>query len=220
MRLLFAISVASFCTVLWLALSLARRIRRDQDARKGPVAAQPPAMEFFEAGEFRTPRALRLNQAIAPQRVRRKLEDFATADGVSQLRAHANLRPIRGHQSSPDIPVTSVLDRDTRREIEREVSLNALAKEPAPGAVTSEAVIIDSKLHFITAETSQRPEAVSRDTSPRDISGERKSPQSARSGTFRRVDLSHYNKDMGDLTDPYTQSMRGSGIRPNVAKNG
>jgi hypothetical protein len=51
------------------------------------------------------------------------------------------------------------------------------------------------------------------------LSGQRKTPQPARSGVFRRVDLSHYNnEDMGDLTDPYTHIVRPSGMR-RAAKN-
>lgn len=72
MRLLFAISGSSFCAVLFVVFAVARRIRR-----RRALAAKAPqrrftlhAQEFFEAGEFRTPRPLRLEQEIFKQKPR------------------------------------------------------------------------------------------------------------------------------------------------------
>jgi len=51
--------------------------------------------------------------------------------------------------------------------------------------------------------------------------GARKAPQPARpvSGTSERVDWAHFNKDFGDLTDPYTSRPRKiSGVRTEASK--
>jgi hypothetical protein len=69
MRLLFSISVGCFCAMFWVAISVARRLKRQQAGR---VVFSAPAFsqEFFEAGEFRTPRSLRLIQDVARWRPR------------------------------------------------------------------------------------------------------------------------------------------------------
>jgi len=217
MRLLFAISAAGFCAIFGLALLLVRRSRRRHKASEKP-ATHPPAMEIFEAGEFRTPRALRLTQEIAQQGLRRNLLDYAPAPNPLPREPHrAQVAPIRELQSSPlmpQVPAANLFPIDevphqTKGQVPRETPLETHL----------EAVIVGSKLQFVSAERPQQVEAPLFETPPRDISGERKPPQPARSGTFRRVDLSNYNRDLGDLTDPYTNSARGSGNPPDMAKN-
>jgi hypothetical protein len=191
-------SIVCFCTVLWLALSLARRIRRDRMVRDTP-APRLSAVEFFEAGEFRTPRSLRLDQKIIQQTTQRSVE---VPDAVLPVASRPRgTKPIPSFEPRPK---------------SQAVATNTV---PISESLVPQAVIIDSKLNFVLPEPERSTETPPHDMPRRDFSGERKSPQSARSGTFRRVDLSHYNKDMGDLTDPYTQSPRASGDRPIVAKN-
>jgi hypothetical protein len=63
MRLLFAISILCFGALIWATLAAARhlRARRQQTLH---LRSQRPPQEVFEAGEFRTPRSLRLMQSV------------------------------------------------------------------------------------------------------------------------------------------------------------
>jgi hypothetical protein len=63
MRLLFAIATLSFCALFGVVLAAARRIQAGRAKGKLPLA-QGPLREVFEAGEFRTPRSLRLVQNV------------------------------------------------------------------------------------------------------------------------------------------------------------
>ncbi len=87
MRLLFAITVGSFCAGLWVALALMRHIRRGQLAKARQKT--DPTHEFFEAGEYRTPRPLRLNQEILRQKPRRPLSEFTFASASTTTAAKA-----------------------------------------------------------------------------------------------------------------------------------
>jgi hypothetical protein len=214
MRLLFAISVASFCTVLWIALAFARRIERERLARRRPVQ-RAPAAEIFEAGEYRTPRPVRPNQQVASIRSRSAVLEPAVSTPAKSAGSELTLLNLHAAPS----PAASGSARHPGPSPAR------AAAPPIYTVPASESrQIIDSNSRPVTPQRGQpltfppRTAAPAPVTSPdrplRDLSGERKSPQSARSGAFRRVDLSHYNnEDMGDLTDPYTHIVRPSGVR-------
>lgn len=179
MRVLFAISVVCFCTVLWIALSLARRLRTAQ-SKENKRSEHATTTEFFEAGEFRTPRPMRLNQEIRPKRQQAVVESAADDERVK----------------APSAETLAPAHRSGLRLV--------TATKPQP-VVSGE-----------DAQTNMQPSEIT-------ISGEntarRKSPQPSRASGFRRVDLSHYTGDMGDLTDPYTHPLRGSGTQGSPSKN-
>lgn len=196
MRLLFAITVCCFFALMWIALALARRIRLAQLLLSSrSIARSLPGQEFFEAGEFRTPRALRLEQEILQQKPRRPLSEIV----FKPSRPLAASRELHSSNRTPAIP------------------------EPIPirSPATTYASLFGETIEVVRPDSHLQhrgPEAgVAHATlvsPPVPFTIHRKPPQIARtSGLRRRVDLSHFNKDMGDLTDPYTHPLRGSGTQ-------
>jgi hypothetical protein len=105
MRLLFAISMLSFCAVFWAVLTVAKRLRvRGQKASK--PRTQAPLQEIFEAGEFRTPRSLRLIQNLdqnVAQHTTRRRDDRAQSSQSSDLNSSQPAAPE--HLASPLLPL-------------------------------------------------------------------------------------------------------------------
>lgn len=211
MRLLFAITILAFCAVLWVALALARRVRLGQvlGAKSRPVR-HLPSREFFEAGEFRTPRPMHLDQEIFQQKPRRALAEITffperpaqdTSRSAPDLPSTPKALPPKP-ASNPSVPAYATLFGQT-------VSISQIESHPAPvpaaKAARTPPVIINAPLPAA---------AVNPIVAPVDHDSRRIAPQSDRvSGLRRRIDLSHFNKDMGDLTDPYTNPLRGSGTQ-------
>jgi hypothetical protein len=63
MPLLVAISIFSFCFLFWIALVTARRLRAR--GRRFSRATHGTRREFFESGDVRAPRSLRLLQRLS-----------------------------------------------------------------------------------------------------------------------------------------------------------
>ncbi len=198
MRLLFAITICCFCTVLWVALALARRIRLGQVLTAKPNAKPvriPPAREFFEAGEFRTPRPLHLDQEIFKQKPRRPLADINLSFEDQTPSVAASVADLRRHNSPEIVPIrprstayatlfgqnVSITQIETRNE-----GGNGARRPATDGSLTS--LPVD-----VTRRIPPKPDRAS--------------------GLRRRVDLSQFNNDLGDLTDPYTNLLRGTGTQ-------
>jgi hypothetical protein len=95
MRLLFAISTASFCALFGVVLAAARHIRASRAKGKTPLA-QGPLREVFEAGEFRTPRSLHLVQNVA-QNVTRNVDQNPAQPTTPQQRPQLGYIPSDPH---------------------------------------------------------------------------------------------------------------------------
>lgn len=67
MRILFASAAVCFCGLLYLLLSAARHIRATHHKPTLKTLPTRPPNELFEAGDFRTPRALPLLQSVSPR---------------------------------------------------------------------------------------------------------------------------------------------------------
>jgi hypothetical protein len=177
MRLLFAISMLSFCAVFWAVLTVAKRLRvRGQKASK--PRTQAPLQEIFEAGEFRTPRSLRLIQNLD--------------QNVAQ---HTTEQPAQQptEQALPAAPLAA-RRRDDRAQSSQSSDLNS--SQPAAPEHLASPLLPLPKLTLAT----RPPEAV--------FVERRKAPQSVRPAIDRRADLALYNKDLGDLADPQPQPLR------------
>jgi hypothetical protein len=156
MRLLFAISLVSFCALFWASLAAARHLRSRRE-RRGKALPQGRLTEIFEAGEFREPRSLRL--------VRNLVQDVV------------NPRPQ--------------LEETTRASASDDVD----APQRSAQVVAPRPMILKSAVPLRSAQTI--------------FVERRKGPQSVRPAAIeRRADWALYNKDLGDLTDPYTQPLR------------
>ena len=244
MRLLFAITVCCFLAVLWIALALARRIRLAQLLQMRPAhrpAAASVQQEFFEAGEFRTPRPLRLEQEILKQRPRRHLSEVSFPHNPSQ---HSISGPALTAELAPaeeplvdkgEVPQakTSLAPQPASRadlsELRPPSRTQPIPIRPATAYAslfgqTVEIARIGSNPRTMEPEvlTPDAEAAISnaaRKVAPVEFTLHRRPPQSAKpSGLRRRIDLSHYNSEMGDLTDPYTNPLRGSGTQGPVPK--
>ena len=229
MRLLFAITVCAFFAVLWVALALARRIQRNQGLNVRSNR-RPAAREFFEAGEFRTPRSLTLNQEIHQQRPRRPLAEIASAsnpEGESSAWNSLARNPLTQKSAARNAQTANTDIRNGH--ISRDSEPKVLTSPPSRATFDQESgriTISDSRppsiLSSPTPATPFLPTAEDTDLitasagpEPTQFPGHRIPPSPDRvSGLRRRVDLSHYTKDMGDLTDPsYNHSRQGSGTR-------
>jgi hypothetical protein len=156
MRLLFAISLVSFCALFWASLAAARHLRSRRE-RRGMALPQGRLTEIFEAGEFREPRSLRLVRNLVQDVVkpRPQLEETTRASASDDLHA-----PQRSAQ----------------------------VVAPRPMILKSVVPLRSAQTIFVER---------------------RKGPQSVRPAAVeRRADWALYNKDLGDLTDPYTQPLR------------
>jgi hypothetical protein len=171
--------------VLWVVLSVARRLRAKRTAIV-PVAARPSLQEFFEAGDYRTPRALRLVQNTprlplaeitfdpgAPASVAGRVHPFPAAKTISLFGVQMDALP-------PGSQTSSTSERS---------SVSPLASQPR------------------LASVHRFPKLSSNPLQPMAVPGIRKSPQPDRSAEVRRLDLSKYGEQTGDLTDPYTRSL-------------
>jgi hypothetical protein len=188
MRLLFAISIACFCAVLWAVLATMRRIRLNKriSARRARSAS---AWEFFEAGESRTPRTLRLTQDLS---LLRQLSPISELDHQpferSKQPAPADLppRPVLlfsadSHRSSPT-PIQDFKAQDARSTNDAGPTLTPKKSQVA-------------QIDIAAAGLSKRRKLINH-------------------SALRRIDLSRYGtQGSGDLTDPYTHPLRGSGIQ-------
>lgn len=214
MRLLFAITIGCFCAFLWIALALARRIHLSQLLQPRPVRRPNPTQEFFEAGEYRTPRPLRLEQEILQQKPRLPLSEITF---VPQRQAPvANVSKV-ANVTHADTPI---------RHAPEPISIRS-----APAYAT----LFGAKVPIERIDSQLRPDAANPLTPTSEVatvnsvsisppvpfSLHRRPPQPSRqSGLRRRIDLSQYNTtDMGDLTDPYTHPLRGSGTQGPVPGN-
>jgi len=154
MRLLFAISLVSFCALFWAVLAVARHLRAKRERHVKPLQ-QGRLTEIFETGEFREPRSLRLVQNLVQNVVKPRPQQ--PEEAPSAFRLHVP-------QSSPQ-PLA-----------------------PRPMILKAAAPIRPAQTTFVER---------------------RKGPQSVRPAAVeRRADWALYNKDLGDLTDPYTQPLR------------
>jgi hypothetical protein len=157
MRLLFAISLVSFCALFWASLAAARHLRSRRE-RRGKALPQGRLTEIFEAGEFREPRSLRL--------VRNLVQDVVK-------------------------PRPQQLEETTRASASEDLH----APQRVAQLVAPRPMILKSVVPLRSAQTI--------------FVERRKGPQSVRPAAVeRRADWALYNKDLGDLTDPYTQPLR------------
>jgi len=156
MRLLFAISLVSFCALFGAVLAAARHLRARRE-RRGKPLQQGRLTEIFEAGEFREPRSLRLVQNLVQDVLKPRAQQPAEAPSESSFAsAREGIRP-----QPPVAPRPRILK---------------------PAAVRPQQTIFVER---------------------------RKGPQSVRPAAIEhRADWALYNKDLGDLTDPYTQPLR------------
>jgi len=195
MRLLFAISIASFCAALSVALSFTRRVKIQRiRRRRPPLRRRWQTQEFFEAGEFRTPRRLRLRQELARTGTR-PARALALTNRAVVDRPLASAKPVvlcpPGTFLAPyRVPVTSFPTVPARR--------GAAHLQPSdhPAAHRQNVISISNLA----------PPAPPR----------RKAPQPARPDSMRRFDLSRFGKNTGgpgDLSDPYTSLLRSSGTQ-------
>jgi hypothetical protein len=93
MRLLFAISILSFGALLWAALAAARQLRaRRRQILHLDLRSPRPPQEVFEAGEFRTPRSLRLIQNVTRSVI------VSTTEAQPALPLHADSASLHGEQ--------------------------------------------------------------------------------------------------------------------------
>jgi hypothetical protein len=238
MRILLLMSLACFCSTLWVALALARHAKADRQRRRQrltrraavadaiPEAAPParrgtlgPVPEIFEAGEFREPRSLRLIQhveqsvagkpsqggGIAPVGARLSDSSWSSSgDSFGELpeasyeasseAAGWRIEPRALRPATVPLRVEEDLDPLRLREFLKEIGSNPSG---------------DRSLTSISAEGA--PEV--RVTSPKPVKAERR--QAPRTGAHagpwgvaQRQDRTLYNKDMGDLRDPYPQPLR------------
>jgi hypothetical protein len=224
MRLLFAITISSFSAVLWVALALARHIRFTPSirARRSLGTRRWFTQEFFEAGEFRTPRALRLRQEVLRARPSGLLQTGGESDAdaaVKHKRRILNPRPL----SIQPIPIRAAASGLG----------TAQSGEPVPakkGAVISISAPMSSAPTSGPTPGTRSIRALhpAADALSDSTFGQRRPPQPSRPHGVRRVDLAQYsrpsddgsapNTEMGDLSDPYTHSLRGSETQGPVLK--
>jgi len=209
--MLFAISVGCFCVVLWIALAAARRIQRGRrrprpssaEIRSGVprVAAslERPTQEIFEAGEFRTPRSLRLVQSVAPKSILRPSgsrdlpgppPSDASADSLLASLSTPPNRNLTLNQATSPSPSPSL----PKASLVQEAAPERRSPDPGEDAVPTPS----ERLSDIPERRWQG------------LAGRKKE---ARGVVLQREDWALYNKDLGDLTDPYTQPVR-------IASNG
>lgn len=218
MRLLFAITICCFGAVLWVALSLTRRIRLTpgKRTRTSHRARRWFTQEFFEAGEFRTPRALPLRQEVSQVRPRRALRSETATRG--DLR---NIEPTHNLQEQTLGPPPVVI-----RSMRAHPGQPKAAQTEEPVTAKKGTVIpFTGPNSGLSSSRIFKPGA--NPPSQSTFLG-RKLPQLSRPAGVRRVDLSQYsrysdhgsaqNTHMGDLSDPYTHPLRGSGTQGPVLK--
>jgi len=157
MRLLFVISLVSFCALFWAVLAAARHLRARRERRVKPLQ-QDHLTEIFEAGEFREPRSLRLVQNLVQDVLKPRAQQLEEAPSESSFaRTREDIRP-----QPPIAPRPRIL-------------------KPAAAVRPQQTIFVER----------------------------RKGPQSVQPAAVeRRADWALYNKDLGDLTDPYTQPLR------------
>jgi len=186
MRLLFAISVLSFCALFWAVLTVAKRLRARRQKGSKPLA-QAPLQEIFEAGEFRTPRSLRLiqnlDQNVAQPRTEQPIESPAQPPLAAALAARRRDDRAQDSQRS-DVSSSPRSDHNSGQPGAPERLASPMPLLPLP------------KLTLAP----RAPEAV--------FVERRKAPQSVRPASDRRADWALYNKDLGDLADPHPQPLR------------
>lgn len=185
MKILLAMSIGCLFAALWVTFSVARRLRSKRTATIA-AAARTSLQEFFEAGEYRTPRSLRLVQH-AP---RLPLAEITFDPGISAAAA-ARVRHF------PSTATISLFGMKTDAEpLASQISSNAEAGVSSSPAAKPRLASIHSfpKLGVNGYQSATAP-------------GSRKSPQPDRSAEVRRLDLSKYGEQSGDLTDPYTRNL-------------
>jgi len=185
MKILFAMSIGCFFAVLWVMLAIVRRLRSRRTVEV-PAVSRTSLQEFFEAGEYRTPRSLRLVQNTP----RLPLAEITFDQGIAAPAA-ASARPL---------PLSAT------------VSLFGVKMEAPPPALHLSSISEQS----LASSPAARPRLASIHSFPKlDASrsqpaaspGLRKSPQPDRAAALRRLDLSRYGEQTGDLTDPYTRNL-------------
>lgn len=179
MRILFAMSMGSFLAVLWVMLSVARRLRAKRRDKIPALAGSAPR-EFFEAGEYRTPRSLRLVQNTPRLPLAEILFDApAAAPGRVQAmpaKAAVSLFGVKMDVVPLSAPIASTKEQGNAPSPAAEPRLASIHRFPKPSA---------NRLQSAASK---------------------KSPQPERS-TLRRLDLSRFGEHTGDLTDPYTRNL-------------
>jgi hypothetical protein len=211
MRLLFAISIASFCATLWVALSFTRRVKLHRSLRRRPAPRRRrwQTQEFFEAGEFRTPRLLTLKQhldhtvAQAGTRNRRRLA-LRDRPVLDRPYASTNLVDLSSPPTFPApyrVPVTSFPASSAQAR-----TGTSLLLPPAHPAGHRQNVISISN----AAPTPPHQRKAPQPTRPQDWHS-----------SMRRVDLSRFGKNtgaLGDLSDPYTSFSRSAATQGPMLK--
>jgi hypothetical protein len=186
-RLLFAGSVTCFFAVLWVVLALARKVRRNE-ARASKVVRSGPPWEFFEAGEFRTPRPLRLTQELP----RRPLSEISFPAG--QLRSAPQSQGLRSSNPDPTSPISLFGVGGIPRPANRPAQGPASRYTASPATLSATAVQ-PSQIRPVYFGQQQ-------------ADAPRKPPQSATRSGMRQVDLSLNDQERSDLADPYMETIR------------
>lgn len=200
MRLLLAISIGFCCAVLLVVFAVARRIRRRALAAKAPQRRFTlHAQEFFEAGEFRTPRPLRLEQEIFKQKPRRALSEI-----TFPVDRQATQAPAKNHAP----PVTDTPRTAEPTAIRPSVNFATLFGESVRISKLEPSQLPDTTTPSgpaVAAVRSRQPA----NPAPNDLTNQRMPPQSERSLGLRSG--LHLSSGSKDDDDPYGFSLLGSG---------
>ena len=189
MQILFAISVLSFFGIVWAALAFARHIKAGQLRNRTESLSVVPARQDFKHHLLNAP--VSNSPAIS-----------APVFNAPVVNAPAFNAPV------PVMPV-SVMHR-----IQTAPTRTTFIPEIAP-VLRSRGMELRQSAKDITARKqwsmptqSARPQrrtwlARTAQTEPAKSLALRKPPLPTRHGTMERLDPAYFNKDLGDLTDPY-----------------
>jgi len=211
MRLLLAISGGSFCAVLFVVFAVARGIRR-----RRALAAKAPqrrftlhAREFFEAGEFRTPRPLRLEQEIFKQKPRLPLsritfpaeQQTPKTSAPSAAKAGEPPRDREAIAIRPSAGFATLLGET--------VPIHQFAPQLAAQLAAGPRVTVSAPSEPSTGAIRLNPSPVS---APANFASQRMPPQPARASGLRSG-----IPPSGSAGDPFRNPLLGSGTRGLVA---
>ena len=182
MQLLFAISVFSFLVVVWAAIAFARHIK----AGPAPELSIVPAKRDFKHHLLAAHESVAQEPATQAPIVREATIPEETLNLAPE--------PLQPRKPIPEPPASFTPELSVSRT--RHNDLNQSARD-----------IAANKQWILPphAMRTQRPgvtlQSAARKTAPNTVL--RKPPQPVRQGTMELLDPAYFNKDMGDLSDPY-----------------